>query len=169
MPIFGNIIDRHSNKKMLILGQVLSVITLFIFSMVYHEEIASIFGLMIVFVFIDMIVKTIVSSNLLYITQDYFERVVTIRQTIQSATMIAVPIVAGFLVTVVHINSLALLNSFIEFVGLILIFMLSFKLANALSKSKKFTEGMAESFKYDFKNRNFSTLFLTSSVINFLG
>ncbi|NBK46464.1 MFS transporter [Staphylococcus delphini] len=96
MPIFGNIIDRHSNKKMLILGQILSVVTLFIFSVVYHEEIVSIFVVMIVLVFIDMIVKTIVSSNLQYITQDYFERVVTIRQTIQSATMIAVPIVAGF-------------------------------------------------------------------------
>lgn len=169
MPIFGNIIDRHSNKKMLILGQILSVVTLFIFSVVYHEEIVSIFVVMIVLVFIDMIVKTVVSSNLQYITQDYFERVVTIRQTIQSATMIAVPIVAGFLVTVVHINTLALLNSFTEFVGLILIFMLSFKPANALSKSKKFTEGMAESFKYVVKNRNLSTLFLTSSVINFLG
>ncbi|HGH0776474.1 TPA: hypothetical protein ACJHH8_000102 [Staphylococcus pseudintermedius] len=31
MPIFGNKIDRHSNQKMLILGQVLSVVTLFIF------------------------------------------------------------------------------------------------------------------------------------------
>ncbi|ADX76559.1 hypothetical protein NAC36_000102 [Staphylococcus pseudintermedius] len=31
MPIFGNMIDRHSNQKMLILGQVLSVVTLFIF------------------------------------------------------------------------------------------------------------------------------------------
>ena len=169
MPIFGNMIDRHSNQKMLILGQVLSVVTLFIFSMAYHEEIASIFCVMIVLAIIDMIVKTIVSSNLQYITQDYFERVVTIRQTIQSATMIAVPIVAGFLVTLVHINTLALLNSFTEFVGLILIFMLRFKPANALSKSIKFIEGMAESFKYVFKNRNLSTLFLTSSVINFLG
>ncbi|EJD8481078.1 MFS transporter [Staphylococcus pseudintermedius] len=169
MPIFGNMIDRHSNQKMLILGQVLSVVTLFIFSMAYHEEIASIFCVMIVLAIIDMIVKTIVSSNLQYITQDYFERVVTIRQTIQSATMIAVPIVAGFLVTLVHINTLALLNSFTEFIGLILIFMLRFKPANALSKSIKFIEGMAESFKYVFKNRNLSTLFLTSSVINFLG
>ncbi|EGQ1777649.1 hypothetical protein L1G62_000177 [Staphylococcus pseudintermedius] len=82
--------------------------------------------------------------------------------------MITVPIVAGFLVTLVHINTLALLNSFTEFVGLILIFMLRFKPANAVSKSIKFTEGMAESFKYVFKNRNLSTLFLTSSVINFL-
>ncbi|WMZ72139.1 hypothetical protein QS430_02540 [Staphylococcus pseudintermedius] len=57
---------------------------------------------------------------------------------------------------------------FTEFVGLILIFMLRFKPANAVSKSIKFTEGMAESFKYVFKNRNLSTLFLTSSVINFL-
>ncbi|EGQ4468371.1 hypothetical protein DMN14_01330 [Staphylococcus pseudintermedius] len=82
--------------------------------------------------------------------------------------MITVPIVAGYLVTLVHINTLALLNSFTEFVGLILIFMLRFKPANAVSKSIKFTEGMAESFKYVFKNRNLSTLFLTSSVINFL-
>ncbi len=64
MPIFGNMIDRHSNQKMLILGQVLRVITLFIFSMAYHEEIASIFWVMIVLAIIDMIVKTIVSSNL---------------------------------------------------------------------------------------------------------
>nr|WP_275401879.1 MFS transporter [Staphylococcus sp. MI 10-1553] len=150
------------------LGQVLSVVSLFIFSMVYHEDIASIFGVMIVLVFVDMIVKTIVSSNLQYITQDHFERVVTIRQTIQSATMIAVPIVAGFLVAVVQIKNLALLNSFTEFIGLILIFMLRFKSANVLSKSKKFTEGMVESFNYVFKNQNLSTLFLVSSVINFL-
>ncbi|HCU5977380.1 TPA: hypothetical protein K8075_000090 [Staphylococcus pseudintermedius] len=31
MSIFGNMIDRHSNQKVLILGQVLSVVTLFIF------------------------------------------------------------------------------------------------------------------------------------------
>ncbi|ADX76558.1 hypothetical protein A6M57_5930 [Staphylococcus pseudintermedius] len=34
------------------------------FSMAYHEEIASIFWVMIVLAIIDMIVKTIVSSNL---------------------------------------------------------------------------------------------------------
>ncbi|HHU6749667.1 TPA: MFS transporter [Staphylococcus pseudintermedius] len=169
MPIFGNIIDRHSNKKMLILGQVLSVVTLFIFSMVYHKDIVSIFGVMVVLVFIDMIVKTVVSSNLQYITQEHFERVVTIRQTIQSASMIVIPIVAGFLVTVVQIENLALLNSFTEFVGLILIFFLSFKPANALSKSKKFVEGISESVKYVFKDRNLTTLFLVSSIINFLG
>lgn len=55
--------------------------------------------------------------------------------------MITVPIVAGFLVTLVHINTLALLNSFTEFVGLILIFMLRFKPANAVSKSKNLQRG----------------------------
>ncbi|MEL4231752.1 UNVERIFIED_CONTAM: MFS transporter, partial [Staphylococcus pseudintermedius] len=137
-PFLGNLIDRNSNKLILITGQLLSISILFIFFLIYNDEVYTIFLVMVVLVFVDSIVKTTISSNLKFITGDYLEKVVSIRQTIQSSSVLITPLLGGFIVALIDLKYLALINMFTEFVAFLLLLLLNFRSGNITSRNQKF-------------------------------
>ncbi|UEX91112.1 MFS transporter [Staphylococcus ratti] len=127
MPVIGNIIDRHHNKSILLLGQIVSIISLLSFILFYNHQYQMIFILMILLTVVDVTVKTIVSSNLKWITGDHLERVVSLRQLIQSSALLVSPIVGGILISILTIQHVAIINIITELLALIFIFLLAFK------------------------------------------
>ncbi|HCA7828507.1 TPA: MFS transporter, partial [Staphylococcus pseudintermedius] len=142
------LIDRNSNKLILITGQLLSVSILFVFFLIYNDEVYTIFLVMVVLVFVDSIVKTTIASNLKFITGDYLEKVVSIRQTIQSSSVLITPLLGGLIVSLIDLKYLALINAFTEFVAFLLLLLLKFKSGNITSRSQKFTHSFFDGIKH---------------------
>ncbi|MGO4021779.1 MFS transporter [Staphylococcus pseudintermedius] len=167
-PFLGNLIDRNSNKLILIIGQLLSISILFVFFLIYNDEVYAIFLVMAVLVFVDSIVKTAISSNLKFITGDYLEKVVSIRQTIQSSSVLITPLLGGLIVTLIDLKYLALINAFTEFVAFLLLLLLKFKSGNITSRSQKFTHSFLDGIKHLISINNLKIIFIINLFINFL-
>ncbi|WP_281198478.1 MFS transporter [Staphylococcus schleiferi] len=167
-PFIGSLIDRTSNKKILLMGQFISVCTLLMFYIFYNEEVYTIFTAMMILVFVDSIVKITITSNLKFITGDYIEKIVSIRQTIQSSSILLTPIIGGFIVTIININLLALINSLTELIAFFLLLLLTFKSGNSISKEQKFLTSFIEGFKHLSLINNLKVIFIVSLFINFL-
>ncbi|EIX6373276.1 MFS transporter, partial [Staphylococcus pseudintermedius] len=167
-PFLGNLIDRNSNKLILITGQLLSVSILFVFFLIYNDEVYTIFLVMVVLVFVDSIVKTTIASNLKFITGDYLEKVVSIRQTIQSSSVLITPLLGGLIVSLIDLKYLALINAFTEFVAFLLLLLLKFKSGNITSRSQKFTHSFFDGIKHLISINNLKVIFIINLFINFL-
>ncbi|WP_086428961.1 MFS transporter [Staphylococcus cornubiensis] len=167
-PLLGNLIDRHSNKKILLFGQLLSSMSLFIFACLHHNDIYSIFTVMIILVFVDAMVKTTISSNFKFVTGPYLEKMVSIRQTIQAASLLITPILGGVIVAIIKINTLAFINVATELIGLILLLFLTFKNPTVHHKAKSFSKGLLEGMTYLFHHHPLKVIIITSLCMNFL-
>ncbi|HHU6751357.1 TPA: MFS transporter [Staphylococcus pseudintermedius] len=167
-PFLGNLIDRHSNKKILLFGQLLSSISLFVFACLYHYDISNIFTVMIILVFVDAIVKTTISSNFKFVTGPYLEKMVSIRQAIQTASLLITPILGGFIVSIINIHTLALINAATELIGFVLLLFLAFKNPTGHHQAKSFSKGFLEGMTYLFHHHPLKVIIITSLCISFL-
>lgn len=113
LPLIGTFIDRVAHKRLLMIGQSISTSILLLFA--FTENIPMLFITMIVLVFVDMIVSSIVSSNLQLISGKYLEKLISYRQVVTSASGILSPILAGLLVAILSIQNIALINSVTDF------------------------------------------------------
>ncbi|WP_241523179.1 MFS transporter [Staphylococcus delphini] len=120
MPLIGTFIDRVAHKRLLMIGQSISTGILLLFAFAFTENIPMIFVTMIVLVFVDMMVSSIVSSNLQLISGEYLEKLISYRQIVTSASGILSPILGGLLVAILSIQNIALINSVTEFLCLLL-------------------------------------------------
>lgn len=168
MPIIGNWIDRHSNKSILLGGQLLSIFSLGVFAVFYHNTMIAIFLLMMVLVIVDVIVKTIVSSNLKWIAGAHMERVVSVRQFIQSASILVSPIIGGILIAMLSIQQVALINVFTELCALIFIFLLSFKQGRRIEERQTFWQDFKVGVRYIYRMTEIKYLILFSLFLNFI-
>ncbi|WP_142302305.1 MFS transporter [Staphylococcus delphini] len=120
LPLIGTFIDRVAHKRLLMIGQSISTGILLLFAFAFTENIPMIFVTMIVLVFVDMMVSSIVSSNLQLISGEYLEKLISYRQIVTSASGILSPILGGLLVAILSIQNIALINSVTEFLCLLL-------------------------------------------------
>ncbi|EGQ2723275.1 MFS transporter, partial [Staphylococcus pseudintermedius] len=123
---------------------------------------------MVVLVFVDSIVKTTISSNLKFITGDYLEKVVSIRQTIQSSSVLITPLLGGFIVALIDLKYLALINMFTEFVAFLLLLLLNFRSGNITSRNQKFIHSFLDGIKHLISINNLKIIFIINLFINFL-
>lgn len=168
MPLIGNVIGRHHNKTILFIGQIGSILALTSFTLFYKGHYQVIFLLMMVLVVVDVIVKTIVTSNLKWITGDYLERVISLRQLIQSASMLASPIIGGILISFLNIQQVAFMNIVTESVALIFIFFLTFKHGQTQTERLTFWGDFKAGVQYLHRMTEVKYLLIIAVFLNFI-
>ncbi|MDK4054174.1 MFS transporter [Staphylococcus pseudintermedius] len=167
LPLIGTFIDRVAHKRLLMIGQSISTgILLLLFA--FTENIPMIFMTMIVLVFVDMIVSSIVSSNLQLISGEYLEKLNSYRQIVTSASGILSPILGGLLVAILSIQNIALINSVTEFLCLLLLPLLTFKNAGVVQQQQTFFQNFKAGFKYIARFNNLKAITVTAAFVNFL-
>lgn len=167
-PFIGNLIGRHHNKTMLFIGQIVSIVALSCFALFYNGQYVFIFLLMMILVVVDVIVKTIVTSNLKWITGNYLERVISIRQLIQSSSMLASPIIGGILISFLSIQHVSLINIMTEGIALIFIFLLTFKNGQTTQKRKSFWGDFKAGVQYLYQMTEVKYLLVIAVFMNFI-
>lgn len=168
MPLIGNVIGRHHNKIILFIGQIGSILALTSFTLFYKGHYQVIFLLMMVLVVVDVIVKTIVTSNLKWITGDYLERVISLRQLIQSASMLASPIIGAILISFLNIQQVAFINIVTESVALIFIFFLTFKHGQTQTERLTFWGDFKAGVQYLHRMTEVKYLLIIAVFLNFI-
>ncbi|WP_238989631.1 MFS transporter [Staphylococcus sp. MI 10-1553] len=93
---------------------------------------------------------------------------VSIRQTIQTASLLITPILGGFIVAIIKINTLAFINAATERIGLILLLFLTFKNPTVHPKATSFSKGLLEGMTYLFHHHPLKMIIITSLCMNFL-
>ncbi|EGQ2822383.1 MFS transporter [Staphylococcus pseudintermedius] len=167
LPLIGTFIDRVAHKRLLMIGQSISTgILLLLFA--FTENIPMIFMTMIVLVFVDMIVSSIVSSNLQLISGEYLEKLISYRQIVTSASGILSPVLGGLLVAILSIQNIALINSVTEFLCLLLLPLLTFKNAGVVQQQQTFFQNFKAGFKYIARFNNLKAITVTAAFVNFL-
>lgn len=167
LPLIGTFIDRVAHKRLLMIDQSISTgILLLLFA--FTENIPMIFMTMIVLVFVDMIVSSIVSSNLQLISGEYLEKLISYRQIVTSASGILSPVLGGLLVAILSIQNIALINSVTEFLCLLLLPLLTFKNAGVVQQQQTFFQNFKAGFKYIARFNNLKAITVTAAFVNFL-
>ncbi len=166
LPLIGTFIDRVAHKRLLMIGQSISTGILLLFA--FTENIPMIFMTMIVLVFVDMIVSSIVSSNLQLISGEYLEKLISYRQIVTSASGILSPILGGLLVAILSIQNIALINSVTDFLYLLLLSLLTFKNASVVQQQQTFFQNFKTGFKYVARFNNLKAITVTVAFVNFL-
>lgn len=166
LPLIGTFIDRVAHKRLLIIGQSISTSILLLFA--FTENIPMLFITMIVLVFVDMIVSSIVSSNLQLISGEYLEKLISYRQIVTSASGILPPILGGLLVAILSIQNIALINSVTDFLCLLLLSFLTFKNAGVVQQQQTFFQNFKTGFKYVARFNNLKAITVTVAFVNFL-
>lgn len=166
LHFIGTFIDRVAHKRLLIIGQSISTSILLLFA--FTENIPMLFITMIVLVFVDMIVSSIVSSNLQLISRKYLEKLISYRQIVTSASGILSPILDDLLVAILSIQNIALINSVTEFLCLLLLSLLTFKNAGVVQQQQTFFQNFKAGFKYIARFNNLKAITVTTAFVNFL-
>ncbi|EII2693639.1 MFS transporter [Staphylococcus pseudintermedius] len=166
LPLIGTFIDRVAHKRLLMIGQSISTSILLLFA--FTENIPMLFITMIVLVFVDMIVSSIVSSNLQLISGKYLEKLISYRQIVTSASGILSPILGGLLVAILSIQNIALINSVTDFLCLLLLSLLTFKNAGVVQQQQTFFQNFKAGFKYIARFNNLKAITVTAAFVNFL-
>ncbi|EGQ1636708.1 MFS transporter [Staphylococcus pseudintermedius] len=167
LPLIGTFIDRVAHKRLLMISQSISTgILLLLFA--FTENIPMIFMTLIVLVFVDMIVSSIVSSNLQLISGEYLEKLNSYRQIVTSASGILSPILGGLLVAILSIQNIALINSVTDFLYLLLLPLLTFKNAGVVQQQQTFFQNFKAGFKYIARFNNLKAITVTVAFVNFL-
>lgn len=146
----------------------MSIFSLGGFTVFYHNSFIVVFLLMMVLVIVDVIVKTIVSSNLKWIASAHMERVVSVRQFIQSASILVSPIIGGILIAMLSIQQVALINVFTELCVLIFIFLLAFKQGRRIEERQAFWQDFKVGVRYINRMTEIKYLILFSLFLNFI-
>ena len=167
-PMMGVITDSLNNKKLVLFSQLSSIIVLLFFSLLYVE-----IGLNMIIVtgisltLVDSIVGLVVQSNLRTIAAEQLERVISLRQTIVSSTTFLAPVIGGFLVAFVSIETLALLTLFTEVIALILLQTLPLKKFIELQTEENFFKKFKDGFVYIKSKRIILTFIASALFVNF--
>lgn len=165
-PIAGVFIDKLNNKRLVLYSQLTSVITLGLFAFVYNDNIYLIVVLGIILNIPDGINGIIIQKNLKEIVTKDFERIISIRQTINTVMNFVVPILGGVLVGFIPLQLLGAFNLFTEAISILLL--QSLPILNHKQVKNKFLPLFKEGVQYLAKKKNIVLILSTGLIVNFL-
>ncbi|PTJ49143.1 MFS transporter [Staphylococcus simulans] len=105
-PIMGNLADYKSNRKMIFIAQLLSVLSITVFLVEYQNHLWALVILMMMLTVTDVPVGLIIESNLAKITGEQLERFVSLRNIVIMATSFLAPVIGGIVVGFLSIEQM---------------------------------------------------------------
>lgn len=166
-PLLGLFAGRYHNKMMVIMIQLLNVIFLFVFTIVFDMFFNYIIILGIVLNMTDATIRMFIDANVNHIIKGDVERYTSLALTTNTAIHFLAPIIGGMMIAFFNIETLALLNLITE--GLAVLFVLNLPLDKEVKfENKQMKKSLREGYRYLKQQKALKHFFIIMVALHFL-
>lgn len=158
-PLLGLFAGRYHNKMMVIMIQLLNVIFLFVFTIV--------FDMFFNYIIILGIMLNMTDANVNHIIKGDVERYTSLTLTTNTAIHFLAPIIGGMMIAFFNIETLALLNLITE--ALAVLFVLNLPLDKEVKfENKQMKKSLREGYRYLKQQKALKHFFIIMVALHFL-
>ncbi|MFP4925085.1 MFS transporter, partial [Staphylococcus pseudintermedius] len=166
-PLLGLFAGRYHNKMMVIMIQLLNVIFLFVFTIVFDMFFNYIIILGIILNMTDATIRMFIDANVNHIIKGDVERYTSLTLTTKTAIHFLAPIIGGMMIAFFNIETLALLNLITE--GLAVLFVLNLPLDKEVKfENKQMKKSLREGYRYLKQQKALKHFFIIIVALHFL-
>lgn len=166
-PLLGLFAGRYHNKMMVIMIQLLNVIFLFVFTIVFDMFFNYIIILGIILNMTDATIRMFIDANVNHIIKGDVERYTSLTLTTNTAIHFLAPIIGGMMIAFFNIETLALLNLITE--GLAVLFVLNLPLDKEVKfENKQMKKSLREGYRYLKQQKALKHFFIIMVALHFL-
>lgn len=177
LPFVGGIVDKYDRKKIVILAQIFSMLSLLIYGIIIFVDSSNrliyTYLLLICLKVTDQFFSTSYSASTINIViEEHVQKVNSLQQAVMSFIGIFSPIIAVFLLSKLELIHFIIIEIFIEFITLIIMLSINFEFVpkKVLDEDKK--DSVFVMFKSGLeyvKSKNTIVFFVTfAMVVNFI-
>ena len=166
-PLLGLFAGRYHNKMMVIMIQLLNVIFLFVFTIVFDMFFNYIIILGIILNMTDATIRMFIDANVNHIIKGDVERYTSLTLTTKTTIHFLAPIIGGMMIAFFNIETLALLNLITE--GLAVLFVLNLPLDKEVKfENKQMKKSLREGYRYLKQQKALKHFFIIMVALHFL-
>lgn len=166
-PLLGLFAGRYHNKMMVIMIQLLNVIFLFVFTIVFDMFFNYIIILGIILNMTDATIRMFIDANVNHIIKGDVERYTSLALTTNTAIHFLAPIIGGMMIAFFNIETLALLNLITE--ALAVFFVLNLPLDKEVKfENKQMKKSLREGYRYLKQQKALKHFFIIMVALHFL-
>lgn len=166
-PLLGLFAGRYHNKMMIIMIQLLNVIFLFVFTIVFDMFFNYIIILGIMLNMTDATIRMFIDANVNHIIKGDVERYTSLTLTTNTAIHFLAPIIGGMMIAFFNIETLALLNLITE--ALAVLFVLNLPLDKEVKfENKQMKKSLREGYRYLKQQKALKHFFIIMVALHFL-
>ncbi|HAR6291252.1 TPA: MFS transporter [Staphylococcus pseudintermedius] len=166
-PLLGLFAGRYHNKMMVIMVQLLNVIFLFVFTIVFDMFFNYIIILGIILNMTDATIRMFIDANVNHIIKGDVERYTSLTLTTNTAIHFLAPIIGGMMIAFFNIETLALLNLITE--ALAVLFVLNLPLDKEVKfENKQMKKSLREGYRYLKQQKALKHFFIIMVALHFL-
>ncbi|EJM2405361.1 MFS transporter [Staphylococcus pseudintermedius] len=166
-PLLGLFAGRYHNKMMVIMIQLLNVIFLFVFTIVFDMFFNYIIILGIMLNMTDATIRMFIDANVNHIIKGDVERYTSLTLTTNTAIHFLAPIIGGMMIAFFNIETLALLNLITE--ALAVLFVLNLPLDKEVKfENKQMKKSLREGYSYLKQQKALKHFFIIMVALHFL-
>ncbi len=166
-PLLGLFAGRYHNKMMVIMIQLLNVIFLFVFTIVFDMFFNYIIILGIILNMTDATIRMFIDANVNHIIKGDVERYTSLALTTNTAIHFLAPIIGGMMIAFFNIETLALLNLITE--DLAVLFVLNLPLDKEVKfENKQMKKSLREGYRYLKQQKALKHFFIIMVALHFL-
>ncbi|HCT0464486.1 TPA: MFS transporter [Staphylococcus pseudintermedius] len=166
-PLLGLFAGRYHNKMMVIMIQLLNVIFLFVFTIVFDMFFNYIIILGIILNMTDATIRMFIDANVNHIIKGDVERYTSLTLTTNTAIHFLAPIIGGMMIAFFNIETLALLNLITE--ALAVLFVLNLPLDKEVKfENKQMKKSLREGYRYLKQQKALKHFFIIIVALHFL-
>ncbi|EJD8481814.1 MFS transporter [Staphylococcus pseudintermedius] len=166
-PLLGLFAGRYHNKMMVIMIQLLNVIFLFVFTIVFDMFFNYIIILGIILNMTDATIRMFIDANVNHIIKGDVERYTSLTLTTKTTIHFLAPIIGGMMIAFFNIETLALLNLITE--GLAVLFVLNLPLDKEVKfENKQMKKSLREGYRYLKQQKALKHFFIIIVALHFL-
>ncbi|EHT3699056.1 MFS transporter [Staphylococcus pseudintermedius] len=166
-PLLGLFAGRYHNKMMVIMIQLLNVIFLFVFTIVFDMFFNYIIILGIILNMTDATIRMFIDANVNHIIKGDVERYTSLTLTTNTAIHFLAPIIGGMMIAFFNIETLALLNLITE--ALAVLFVLNLPLDKEVKfENKQMKKSLREGYRYLKQQKALRHFFIIMVALHFL-
>ncbi|MDK3963404.1 MFS transporter [Staphylococcus pseudintermedius] len=166
-PLLGLFAGRYHNKMMVIMIQLLNVIFLFVFTIVFDMFFNYIIILGIMLNMTDATIRMFIDANVNHIIKGDVERYTSLTLTTNTAIHFLAPIIGGMMIAFFNIETLALLNLITE--ALAVVFVLNLPLDKEVKfENKQMKKSLREGYRYLKQQKALKHFFIIMVALHFL-
>ncbi|EGQ3723639.1 MFS transporter [Staphylococcus pseudintermedius] len=166
-PLLGLFAGRYHNKMMVIMIQLLNVIFLFVFTIVFDMFFNYIIILGIMLNMTDATIRMFIDANVNHIIKGDVERYTLLTLTTNTAIHFLAPIIGGMMIAFFNIETLALLNLITE--ALAVLFVLNLPLDKEVKfENKQMKKSLREGYRYLKQQKALKHFFIIMVALHFL-
>ncbi|MCE5531041.1 MFS transporter [Staphylococcus pseudintermedius] len=166
-PLLGLFAGRYHNKMMVIMIQLLNVIFLFVFTIVFDMFFNYIIILGIILNMTDATIRMFIDANVNHIIKGDVERYTSLTLTTKTTIHFLAPIIGGMMIAFFNIETLALLNLITE--ALAVLFVLNLPLDKEVKfENKQMKKSLREGYRYLKQQKALKHFFIIMVALHFL-